>query len=150
MKEEIKKEIVNLLSDKKARDTIEIIKCLNYSKDMDSLIIDTIREMTMEYDLYMTKHGRYMNFEDSEIARNMYKGIFDATKGEYGFVIVANLEDDIFIPSNYKNGAMDGDLVLVNVIKGKSNTNKCEGKVIKVLKRNIKTKIAEVCIDNGV
>ena len=53
MKEEIKKEIVELLSDKKAREAIDIIKALGYSKELDSLIMETIQEMTNEYDLYI-------------------------------------------------------------------------------------------------
>ncbi len=144
MKDEIKKEITNLLSDKKAREGIEIIKSLNYSKEMDGLIMETIKEMTDDYDLYLTKHGRYMNFSDSDASLNMVKGVFESKKGEYGFVIVSNLDTDVFIPRDYKNSAMDGDLVLVNITKGKTNTANCEGKIIKVIKRNPNVKIAEV------
>lgn len=150
MKEDIKKEITNLLSDKKAREAIEIIKSLDYPQEKDSLIMETLQEMTLEYDLYMTKHGRYMNFEDSDLANNMYKGIFESTKGEYGFVIVSNLDEDIYIDKNNVNSAMDGDLVLVSITKGKMNTSNCEGKIVKVLKRDTKTKVAEVTIENGI
>ena len=58
MKEKIKKEIQELLSDRKAREAIDIIKYLNYSKELDSLIKETIQVMVLEYDLYMTNHGR--------------------------------------------------------------------------------------------
>ena len=47
MKEEIKKEIIELLSDKKAREAIDIIKSLGYSQELDSLIMETIQEMTI-------------------------------------------------------------------------------------------------------
>ena len=98
MKEDIKKEIKELLKDKKAHDAIEIINYLNLGRDKDSLVMETIQEMVLEYDLYMTKHGRYMNFEDSDMALNTYKGLFES-KGDYGFVIVSNLDEDIFIYS---------------------------------------------------
>lgn len=150
MKTEIKKAIVDLLSDKKAREAIDIIKSLGYNQEYDSLIMETINEMVNEYDLYMTKHGRYMNFQDSDLASSMYKGIFQSTKGEYGFVIVSNLDEDIYIDSSNVNSAMDGDLVLVNVIKGKTNTSSCEGKIVKILKRDTKTKVAEVVNENGI
>ncbi len=150
MKTEIKNAIVDLLSDKKAREAIDIIKSLGYNREYDSLIMETINEMVNEYDLYMTKHGRYMNFQDSDLANSMYKGIFQSTKGEYGFVIVSNLDEDIYIDSSNVNSAMDGDLVLVNVIKGKTNTSSCEGKIVKVLKRDTKTKVAEVVNENGI
>ena len=148
MKEEIKKEIVELLSDKKAREAIDIIKALGYSKELDSLIMETIQEMTNEYDLYMTKHNRYMNFEDSEASRDMYKGFFDTAKDGYGFVRVHNLESDIFIPIDAKGTAMQDDLVLVKITKGETNTKNCEGKIIKVLKRKNNSKVGEVIIKN--
>ena len=148
MKEEIKKEIIELLSDKKAREAIDIIKSLGYSKELDSLIMETIQEMTNEYDLYMTKHNRYMNFEDSEASRDMYKGFFDTAKDGYGFVRVNNLESDIFIPIDAKGTAMQDDLVLVKITKGETNTKNCEGKIIKVLKRKNNSKVGEVIIKN--
>ena len=148
MKEEIKKEIVELLSDKKAREAIDIIKALGYSKELDSLIMETIQEMTNEYDLYMTKHNRYMNFEDSEASHDMYKGFFDTAKDGYGFVRVNNLESDIFIPIDAKGTAMQDDLVLVKITKGETNTKNCEGKIIKVLKRKNNSKVGEVIIKN--
>ena len=148
MKEEIKKEIVELLSDKKAREAIDIIKALGYSKELDNLIMETIQEMTNEYDLYMTKHNRYMNFEDSEASRDMYKGFFDTAKDGYGFVRVNNLESDIFIPIDAKGTAMQDDLVLVKITKGETNTKNCEGKIIKVLKRKNNSKVGEVIIKN--
>ena len=148
MKEEIKKEIIELLSDKKAREAIDIIKALGYSKELDSLIMETIQEMTNEYDLYMTKHNRYMNFEDSEASRDMYKGFFDTAKDGYGFVRVNNLESDIFIPIDAKGTAMQDDLVLVKITKGETNTKNCEGKIIKVLKRKNNSKVGEVIIKN--
>ncbi len=146
MKEAIKQEIQELLSDSKAREAIDIIKALNYSKDLDSLIMETIQEMVLEYDLYMTKHGRYLNFKDSEASKDLYKGFFESSRGEYGFVVVQELSEDIFIPRDFKNSAMDGDLVLVKITKGSVNNKKCEGEVVKIIKRNPKTKVAEVII----
>ena len=148
MKEEIKKEIIELLSDKKAREAIDIIKSLGYSKELDNLIMEKIQEMTNEYDVYMTKHNRYMNFEDSEASRDMYKGFFDTAKDGYGFVRVNNLESDIFIPIDAKGTAMQDDLVLVKITKGETNTKNCEGKIIKVLKRKNNSKVGEVIIKN--
>ena len=75
LKSEIKKDIINLLSDKKAREAIDIIKTLGYGKELDGMIMGIIQEMVNEYDLYMTKHNRYMNFQDSEEAKDLYKGL---------------------------------------------------------------------------
>ena len=144
-KELIKEKIQDLLSDKKARDGVEILKYLEYPKELDSEIMKIINEMTEEFDLYVTKHGRYMNFSDSDQSIDFYKGIFLSTKGEYGFVDVSKLDEDIFIPKDFKNTAMDGDLVLVKM----TDKERVEGKVVKILKRNPQTKIAEIIHEKG-
>ena len=148
LKSEIKKDIINLLSDKKAREAIDIIKTLGYGKELDGMVMGIIQEMVNEYDLYMTKHNRYMNFQDSEEAKDLYKGLFDETKSDYGFVRVSGLEEDIFIPASAKCNAMQDDLVLVKITKGESNTRKCEGKIVKILKQSNKVKIGEVITKN--
>ena len=148
LKSEIKKDIINLLSDKKAREAIDIIKTLGYGKELDGMVMGIIQEMVNEYDLYMTKHNRYMNFQDSEEAKDLYKGLFDETKSDYGFVRVNGLEEDIFIPASAKCNAMQDDLVLVKITKGESNTRKCEGKIVKILKQSNKVKIGEVITKN--
>ena len=73
MKEDIKKEIVELLSDKKAREAVEIMEHLNYGREYDSLVMEVFQEMTDLYDLYLTKHNRYMNFLDSEASKELFK-----------------------------------------------------------------------------
>ena len=148
LKSEIKKDIINLLSDKKEREAIDIIKTLGYGKELDDMVMGIIQEMVNEYDLYMTKHNRYMNFQDSEEAKDLYKGLFDETKSDYGFVRVSGLEEDIFIPASAKCNAMQDDLVLVKITKGESNTRKCEGKIVKILKQSNKVKIGEVITKN--
>ena len=150
-KEEIKKEIEKLLSDKKAREGIDIIKSLNYGQEYDEFIMKIINEMVSEYDLYVTKHGRYMNFTDSDLASHMHKGIFQSIKdGNYGFVIVADLDSDIFIPEGYKSSALDGDMVLVEIVKDKDEKHNYQGNIIKIIKRNPKSLIAEVLVINNV
>lgn len=147
--EKIKEEIKIMLSDKRARDTMEIIENLGYDREYDSSIIDILREMANEYDLYVTKKNRFLNFNDSDLADEYYKGYFMSTKDEYGFVRVNDLQEDIFIAGIYVNTALDGDLVLVRLINKKNDNKKCEGEVVKVLKRNPKTIIGEVVIQNG-
>ena len=149
MKEDIKKEIVELLSDKKAREAVEIMEHLNYGREYDSLVMEVLQEMTDLYDLYLTKHNRYMNFLDSEASKELFKGFFQS-KGDYGFVIVSNLSEDIFIPRSCKNSAMDGDLVLASITKGSANDKNCEGKILKILKRSNKTKVVEILIEDNI
>jgi len=148
-KNNIKSEITKILSDSKARDALEIIKSLGYSNELDSEIMNIIQEMSDEMDLYMTKKKKYLNFSDSDFAKNCYKGIYLATKESYGFVRVNGLDEDIFINSKNINDAIDGDLVLVLIVKRKTDNSKAEGRIIKILKRDKSYKLGEVIIKNG-
>ena len=148
-KETIKKDVQELLSDRKARDSIEIINYLGYDKKMDASILKILEEMVLEYDLYVSKKGRYLNFKDSDKAYEYFKGLFMSTKSEFGFVRVNDLNEDIFIHGSNKGTAMDGDLVLVHITNGETGTKKCEGEIVKVLKRNKNTKLGEIVIKNN-
>ncbi|AYD41206.1 ribonuclease R [Clostridium fermenticellae] len=55
--------------------------------------------------------------------------------------IIPEKEDvpDVFIPSSYLNGAMNGDKVVAKVNKQSGNGKKCEGEIIRILERANKT-----------
>ena len=69
--------------------------------------------------------------------KRKYEGIFRANEKGYGFVEfeVEDMED-VFIPSKSVNGALNGDTVLINIFKPKTNERRAEGKIVKVLKRD--------------
>lgn len=142
--ENIEDRILELLSDKKARDSLEIINYLQLGNNYDAMIIELLNKMVDNYDLYFTKKNKYMRFCDSELAKNLVKGKFIDTNNDYGFVEISKNEEDIFIHGSKNNGAIDGDVVLVEIIKGKRNEKKCEGKIVKVISHEIKNKVGEV------
>ncbi len=53
----------------------------------------------------------------------------------YGFVIPYDGGNDIFVSSSGLNGAMNGDKVVVKIIKQGNTEKKCEGEIIRVLER---------------
>jgi len=67
-------------------------------------------------------------------------GIFHSHPKGFGFVSVEGEPEDIFIPSEYVNGAFYKDRVLVKV-KGKHNSSgkRPEGMITKILERGCKT-----------
>ena len=65
-------------------------------------------------------------------------GVYRATEKKFGFVQVEDDEQDIFIPSKYVNSAIDGDTVRVKIYKPKENEKKAEGKIEKIIQREIK------------
>ncbi|WP_299212901.1 ribonuclease R [uncultured Aquimarina sp.] len=65
---------------------------------------------------------------------NTYSGRLDITSKGSGYVIVADLEDDIFIPNNNLNKALNGDEVEVYVYKRKRR-GKSEGEITRIISR---------------
>ncbi|MCK8523684.1 ribonuclease R [Aquimarina sp. D1M17] len=65
---------------------------------------------------------------------NTFTGILEVTSKGTGYVIVEDLGDDIFIPSNNLNKALDGDEVEVYVYRRKRR-GKSEGEISRILSR---------------
>jgi len=59
----------------------------------------------------------------------------------FGFVICEEDLPDIFIPSSYMNGALNGDRVVAKISREVKGTKKCEGEIIRILERANKTVI---------
>ncbi|SHI68211.1 RNAse R [Mesonia phycicola] len=65
---------------------------------------------------------------------NYHVGYLDMTTRKDGYVVVEDLEEDIYIPSNNINRALDGDEVKVYIYKSRRG-RKSEGEIVEVLKR---------------
>ncbi|MBW2961566.1 ribonuclease R [Mesonia aestuariivivens] len=65
---------------------------------------------------------------------NYFTGKLDMTTRKDGYVIVEELEDDIYIPSKNLNRALDGDEVKVYVYRQRKG-RKSEGEVVEVITR---------------
>ncbi|WP_424492792.1 ribonuclease R [Salinimicrobium sp. GXAS 041] len=63
-----------------------------------------------------------------------YRGVLDLTAKGSGYVIVEELEDDVFIPSNNLNKALHGDEVEIYIYKRRRN-KKHEGEITKIIER---------------
>ena len=66
-------------------------------------------------------------------------GVFQANKKGFGFVIADEERPDIFIPSSNIKDAMNGDRVLVKILRDENHGKKCEGLIEKVIERKNKT-----------
>jgi ribonuclease R len=108
-------EISDKLNKKSVNDLTDIIKCLD--------------ELENNYEVYRSNKNKYMLFENS----HLLKGRLTVNKKGFGFVIVENREEDIYIDEKNMNGALNNDLVVVEEIKGKGA--KTEGRVVRVLKK---------------
>ncbi len=63
-----------------------------------------------------------------------YQGKLDMTTKGFGYVVVDDMEEDIFIPANALNKALNGDEVEVYVYN-KRRKRKSEGEIVKIVKR---------------
>ncbi|MDD6223822.1 MAG: ribonuclease R, partial [bacterium] len=141
---DLRSRILNLLSRRnKALDSIEILQQLNLSLDSEILeLSNLLREMADSYEIYCSNKGRYMLFEKSPLK----KGKLSITRKGYGFV---DLEEDIFISADHLNGAVHGDMVIVEII-GKKDGRRLEGRILKVIERSLHKVIGEFYFENGI
>ena len=141
----MKDDILNILKNKdKAMDVIEIQDALGLkeSKELEELI-KILNEMEEEALLYHTKKDKYMLLENSPVR----KGIMRVNKKGYGFVAIENLKDDVYVNAEDMNGAIHDDIVLVE-ITSKMNIDRLEGRILKVLKRQVEQYIGEINFDD--
>jgi len=66
--------------------------------------------------------------------KQTYDGVVAQIKSGAAFIIIDNLEEDVYVPASALNGAFDGDEVEVKVVP--RGRRKLEGKVTKIHKRN--------------
>lgn len=93
-------------------------------------IIRTLAKMAAKKEIEEEEKGKFKIVANLEY----YTGILDMTTKGFGYVVVEDLEDDIFIPSNALNTAFDGDEVEV-YIYNRRRKRKSEGEVVRIIKR---------------
>jgi ribonuclease R len=71
----------------------------------------------------------------------LVKGKFQGNQKGFGFVIPEEERPDVFVPASGVNGAMNGDSVIVKVIRESDGGKKSEGEIIRILDRVNKTVI---------
>lgn len=121
-------ELFNMMNLKTVEEFKELIKTLNKLED--------------ELKVYKTNKNNFMLFNNSSLKL----GIMMATKKNYGFVDIEGNED-VFIPPTCMNNAINGDKVVVEITSKKGM--KLEGRIVKIVERNLKELVGElVIIDN--
>lgn len=121
-------------------DSLLDIKTIEETKQMS----DTLNELEKNGDIYHSNKGKYMLFSDS----NLRKGVLRVNKKGFGFVEI-NGEEDVFIPIDNMNDAIDEDLVAVEITESKED-GKREGRIVRVIKRNVAHVVGEIYFKKGI
>ena len=141
----MKDDIINILKNSdKALTIYELQERLDLH-DVDEIkkLSDELRVLEEEVVIYCSNKGRYMMLEDSHLR----KGTLRANKKGFGFVEIENMEDDVYIAPENMNGAIHDDIVLVE-ITSKMNLDRLEGRILKVIKRQVERYIGEINFDS--
>ncbi|WP_084533656.1 ribonuclease R [Leptotrichia trevisanii] len=109
----------------------EILQLLEWSQKKRKMYKQLLNAWEESGDIYLKRNGRYTLPEKE----GFVKGEISIASGNFGFLDV-NGEASVFISGSYLNTAMNGDTVLVRILKESSDGKKREGEVCKVVKRN--------------
>lgn len=140
MKEEIIKTLKNV---HEAKEAIEINDMLNLKTAEEYRDLElALEELVNEFIIYRTKKDKYILLKNCP---NLKIGRLTVNKKGYGFVILER-EDDLYIASDNLNGAIHDDIVLAEII---INGVKKEGRILKILKREINDMVGEIIVKNN-
>lgn len=140
----MKDNIIEFLGrDSKAKTLIEINDYLKLttSSDLENLQKE-INILVKEGIVHETRKSKYLLMKD---CASLYTGRIDVAKNGFGFLVQDNNEEDIYISKDNLNGAIEGDITLVDVF---TRNGKIEGKVIKILDRKLNRVIGEILYVN--
>ena len=109
----------------------EILQLLEWSQKKRKMYKQLLNAWEESGEIYLKRNGKYTLPEKE----GFVKGEISISSGNFGFLDI-NGQASVFIPGAYLNPAMNGDTVLVRILKESSDNKKREGEVYKVIKRN--------------
>lgn len=139
----MKDKIISVMEqEKEALTLIEIndllgLKTPQELKDLEN----SLEELYKENVMYKTNKEKYVLYKNCP---NFKLGKLDVNKKGFGFLVLPD-EEDIYIAKDDLNGAVNEDYVLVELNNKK---NKTEGRVVRILNRNLKNIIGEIVNKN--
>ena len=140
----MKDKIIDYLQDeKRALEVIDIYNLLGL-KTIDELndIKKELEDMESQGLIFKTNKGKYILFQNCP---GVFCGVLQVNQKGFGFVIIPR-ENDLYIPSDNLNGAVNGDLVVCEITK---KDIKPEGRIIKILKRDLHNIVGEIIVDKS-
>ena len=142
----MKDEIVRVLKNSDGALSIYDIKDELELEEVSELeeLSTALRELEDDCVIYHSNKDKYMLLENSHLR----KGILRANKKGFGFVQIDDMQEDVYVSADNMNGAFNDDIVLVEITT-KMNINKPEGRILKVIKREVTNYVGEINFKNG-
>ena len=143
VEKELEEKILELLKqEKKALDVFELEEQLTLNKNELAFLMKTLNKLEDELKVYRTKKNNYMLFTNS----NLKIGKLSMTTKGFGFVDIGTNED-VFIPADSINKAIHNDTVVVEITS--RGMEKPEGRIVKIVDRNLNNMVGEVYYKQG-
>ncbi len=141
----MKDKILNILKrEEKAYTALELkdILGLDTTEEIESML-KILNELEGNLTIYHTNKDKYMAFEYSHLK----KGKISVSEKGFGFIIMEG-EEDIHVDNKYLNGAVDGDMVIAEIIDKNTGAKK-EGRVLRIASRSYGPLVGEYIYNNG-
>jgi len=141
---DLKSNILNYIeeSDQNSVEVNDISQALKMQSSNEfKKVVKAVAELEREEAIELTNSGKF-RIKDQE---PILQGTFSGTDRGFGFVVVDDESDDVFIPADYTKSAMNGDTVTFEIVeepvpwKGKS----AEGHITEIINRKTTHVIGE-------
>ncbi len=143
----MKEKVLNLLSEVDSALSLEEIdsRLGNSTVSETQELMQVLKELCEDCSVYHSNKDKYLLLEKSHLV----KGVLRANRKGFGFVEGGDptrQDDDIFVSSSNMNGAIHNDIVLVE-ITSKKGVDRKEGRILKIIKRELKEVVGIVQYD---
>ena len=111
----------------------EIAMLLDIPKAKRSELMEVLDSLVADGTIGVSKKGKYMKPENVALV-----GTFESTSRGFGFVVIPDREDDIFVKANDTMNAFYHDKVKVVINTEKNGGKRAEGKIVAIVEHEIK------------
>ncbi|HHP7240984.1 MAG TPA: ribonuclease R [Cyclobacteriaceae bacterium] len=119
----------------------QLDKAMDANTKHEKLILkNTILDLAEEGKIRRLKNDHFMSIEETDD----HVGVVDHVNAKFAYVVVKELENDIWVSSRNLNGAIHGDEVQARITKQTRSGKNPEGKVIKTVRRSRDTLVGKV------
>lgn len=111
----------------------EIAMLLDIPKAKRSELMEVLDSLVADGTIGVSKKGKYMKPENVALV-----GTFESTSRGFGFVVIPDREDDIFVKATDTMNAFYHDKVKVVITTEKNGGKRAEGKIVAIVEHEIK------------